>query len=179
MRAIGHFAPLASDSPPRASRYGVVRDRTRRAPTRRDRPRPRWARPDKPPSGPCQFRLIGQRPRTHRARNLSPAPRSIRSFRPQRPPAQRSARTRRAGTSNPRSCQASLRRSSHGGSRSAPSRAALLARLTSAFADACPLDRALCRLPCRERRGAALRDWSTLLTAHINSVWIRQREFAS
>jgi hypothetical protein len=35
VRAIGHFAPLASDSPPRASRYGVVRDRTRRAPTNR------------------------------------------------------------------------------------------------------------------------------------------------
>ncbi len=76
------LAALASDSPPRASRYGVASAKTRRASTRRDRPRPRWARPDKP-TVQCQFRLIGQRPRTHRARNLSPASQSFRPSLPQ------------------------------------------------------------------------------------------------
>ena len=55
----------------------------------------------------------------------------------------------------------------------------MLAWLAAKSSWAFPLDRALCGRPRRERRGANLRDRSTLLTAHINSVWIRQREFAN
>ena len=84
----------------------------------------------------------------------------------------------RAENPEPSPAPGSLRRSSHFGSRSAPSRAALLAWLKAASSWAFPLDCALCRLPSRERRGAMLRDRSTLLTAHFNCVWIRQRSFA-
>ena len=82
-------------------------------------------------------------------------------------------------TRQPSPASGSLRRSSHFGSRSAPSRAALLAWLTAASSWAFPLDRALCGRPAASVAERTLRDRSTLLTAHINSVWIRQREFAS
>lgn len=89
---------LASDSPPRASRYRVVRGRARRAATGRVRPRP---------SALCP----GMRALHVRARCL------------------------RSG---------SLRRSSHCGSRSAPSRVAAPAQHGRSSRSAFPLDRALC-----------------------------------
>ena len=122
------LASLASDSPPRPMRRGA---KTRRAPTRRDRPRPRQARRASPRQKPA-------------SRVLNPV-RSAALF-------ILAAAARRQG---PHCSRGSWRRTHR------------LSPLTARFAAA-----------RRERRGAMLRDRSTLLTAHINSVWIRQRSFA-
>jgi len=168
---------LASDSPPRASRYGVVRARPgapRPVPTGRDRA---GRAPTNRLSSASSDSSDKDRERIGRA--IYPRRPSLSAHLCRSPPAQRSARTRRVRPSNPRSCQAPLRRSSHGGSRSAPSRAALLTFFMAASSWACPLDRALCGRPAASVAEQRSDDWSTLLTAHFNSVWIRQREFAS